>query len=54
MAIYAKENGRGMVFSEEDELGDSGAADQSIQSASSATTTTSSKQGNKPKLTVIK
>lgn len=53
-AIYAKENGRGMVFSEEDELGDSGAADQSIQSASSATTTTSSKQGNKPKLTVIK
>ncbi len=53
-AIYAKENGRGMVFSEEDELGGSDVPPNTGIVSSSTGSSTSSKQGSKPKLTVIK
>lgn len=56
-AIYAKENGRGMVFSEDEEdevtSGDESVSSQ-IPTTSDPSTSGSSRAGSKPKLKVIK
>ncbi|NKB46183.1 MAG: ClpXP protease specificity-enhancing factor [Legionellales bacterium] len=54
MAIYAKENGRGMVFTEDDD--DNNGGDGESPSSNHATTSTEGekKTFGKPKLTIVK
>ena len=53
-AIYSKENGRGMVFSDEDEIGGDEPPQSTPASSVASSTSPNSTSTGKPKLTIIK